>query len=209
MAITVPKRKTLFIFAVQYNPIMQTKIINLDFRTDRWETVVPEVNRFGITDIERVDACKGGYMGFNRSVKKALQGDGELMLFEDDVRFINGGTLQMSLEARATLPDDWDLLYLGANIRSAQNRYNDKVYRITDSWTSHAILYSVKGRAWCRDNFDPEKGMIYDEWLRTVVQQQLQCFVMCPMIAVQDDNWSDIWEASAVYGIEWSSKYFV
>jgi GR25 family glycosyltransferase involved in LPS biosynthesis len=195
---------------------MHTKIINLDFRTDRWETVVPEVSRFGITDIERVDACKGGYMGFNRSVKKALQGEGELLLLEDDVIFYydfedvrTEFTIKDLHDARALLPSDWDLLYLGANLKSPQLKYNSKLYRITDAWTSHAILYSVKGRAYCRDHFDPEKEVIYDEWLRTHAQKNLQCFVIAPMIAFQADGWSDIWGANAVYGLRWSEKYFV
>jgi GR25 family glycosyltransferase involved in LPS biosynthesis len=186
---------------------MQTKIINLAKRTDRWDTVVPEVQRFGITDFERVDAIEGGYMGFNRSVNKALQGEGELLLLEDDVIFED--TIDSMLEARATLPNNWDLLYLGANLKSPLQRYNTKLYRIQDAWTSHAILYSVKGREYCLKNFDPEKEMIYDEWLRTVVQRNMLCYVMAPMIAFQADGWSDIWGANAVYGLKWSEKYFV
>lgn len=187
---------------------MKTKVINLARRTDRWETVIPEINRFGITEIERFDAFEGGYMGFNKSVHFALEGESELLLLEDDVLFINEATYEKLLEYKAELPNDWDLLYLGANLKSAIMKFNGHLYRLRDAWTSHAILYSDKGAKWCFENFNHEEGIIYDEWLRTVAQEQLQCFITYPMMAIQADGMSDIWGANTVYGIEGSSKHF-
>lgn len=185
---------------------MKTKIINLAKRADRWEAVQLEVQKFGIIDYERFDAIEGGYMGFNRSVHKALEGESELLLLEDDCVF--DATMETMFLAKSELPDDWDLMYLGANLKSKVNQYSEHLYTLTDAWTSHAILYSDKGAKWCYENFDPEEGAIYDEWLRTIAQRRLKCFVMFPMIAFQADGWSDIWGANAVYGIQWSSKHF-
>lgn len=186
--------------------MFKTKVINLAKRPDRLESVTPRIKAFGIDNFERFDAIEGGYMGFNMSVHLALQNEGELLLLEDDVIF--EGTIQDLLAAKSQLPPDWDLLYLGANLKSKVNQYSEKLYRITDAWTSHAILYSDKGAKYCAENFDPKEGTIYDEWLRVHAQRQLQCFITFPMIAFQKDNWSDIWGANACYGIKESSKHF-
>jgi GR25 family glycosyltransferase involved in LPS biosynthesis len=186
---------------------MKTKIINLARRTDRWNTVVPEVRKFGVGDFERFDAVDGGYLGFNQSMHFALENEGEMLLLEDDVVF--RGTIDDLLVARAELPDDWDLLYLGATLRSTIQRYSGRLYRISDAWTSHAILYSDKGAQYCFENFDPAEGTIYDEWLRLHAQVHLQCFIIYPMLAVQADGWSDIWRTNVCCGMEDNGKNFV
>jgi len=76
---------------------MKVKIINLLRRPDRWETVVPEVEKFGITEFERFDAIEGGYMGFNKSVHYALENEGELLLLEDDCVFLGISWVQQNV----------------------------------------------------------------------------------------------------------------
>jgi len=184
---------------------MKVKVINLDKRTDRLETVTEEIRRFGIESFERFSAFDGGYMGFNKSTHFALENEGEILLLEDDCVF--DGTLTDLLVAKSQLPDDWDLLYLGANVKSQQTRYSANLYNLKDAWTSHAILYSDKGARWCFDNFPYSEPTIYDEWLRSVAQQQLRCFIVKPMLAIQADGWSDIWGANTTYGIKGSEVY--
>jgi len=185
---------------------MQVKVINLAKRTDRLEAVTHEIKQFGIADFERFNAVEGGWLGFNHSTKQALQGDGTLLLLEDDCVF--KGTIDDLNICIAELPDDWDLLYLGANLKTVIPVYSQHLYKIHDAWTSHAILYSNKGRSYCANYFDPDGGMIYDEWLRVHAQRILKCFICYPMLAVQADGWSDIWFANTTYGIEDSSKHF-
>ena len=184
---------------------MKTLIINLNSRPDRWATVTSEVERFGISDYRRFSAFEGGYSGFNRSMYEALQNQKELLLLEDDCQFT--GTIQDLIAAKAKLPDDWDLLYLGANVLEPQKKYCDGIYHLQNAWTSHAILYSDKGADYCAKYFDPQNGMIYDEWLRTVAQKRLNCFIVAPMLAVQADGFSDIWGKETTYGIKQTEKY--
>ena len=186
---------------------MKVKIINLDSRPDRWETVCKEVERFGITEYERFAAYSGGYMGFNKSVHYVLENESEVLILEDDVIF--DGKFFDILEAKAKLPDNYDLLYLGANVQSEQKRFCDGIWHLDNAWTSHAILYSDKGAKWCYENFDHEHGIIYDEWLRTVAQKQLNCFIMNPMIAFQAVGFSDIWGCQAEYGIKGSERWLL
>ena len=87
-------------------------------------------------------------------------------------------------------------------------RHTGHLYRLKNAWTSHAIFYSKKGAEFCFENFDPDGGIIYDEWLRTVAQEQLKCFIIYPMLAIQADGFSDIWGANTTYGIGHSSKHY-
>ena len=184
---------------------MKVKVINLDKRTGRLETVTDEIHRFGIESFERFSAIEGGYMGFNKSMHYALENESEILLLEDDCVF--SGSITDLIAAKSQLPNDWDLLYLGANVKSQQKRYSENLFHLTDAWTSHAILYSDKGARWCFEHFPFEDTMIYDEWLRTVAQQQLRCFIVKPMLAIQADGWSDIWGANTTYGIKNSEIY--
>jgi GR25 family glycosyltransferase involved in LPS biosynthesis len=186
---------------------MKTLIINLNSRPDRLATVTAEVERFGISDYMRFSAYDGGIIGFNRSMHEALQGEKEILLLEDDCEFT--GTLQDLIEAKAKLPDDWDLLYLGANVLEPQKKYCDGIYHLQNGWTSHAILYSDKGADYCAKNYNPFAGVIYDEWLRTVAQKELKCFIVMPMLAVQADGYSDIWQQETVYDLKQTEKYLI
>ena len=112
-------------------PWMKVRIINLDSRPDRWGSVVKEVERFGITEYERFAAHPGGYMGFNKSVHYALEGESEVLILEDDVIF-NGKFFDL-LEAKAKLPDNWDLLYLGANVQTEQRRYTAGIWHLDNA----------------------------------------------------------------------------
>ena len=161
--------------------------------------------RFGISDFERFDAIDGGYKGFNMSVHGALKDESELLLLEDDCLFT--GTINDLLAAKAQLPNDWDLLYLGANIKAPMNRYSERLNYLTDAWTSHAILYSNKGADWCFKNFDPKGELIYDEWLRAVVQKMLKVFITNPMLALQAPGFSDIWGKDTNYGLKETERY--
>lgn len=179
---------------------MKVKVINLASRPDRWQSIQEQLQLFGVYDYERFEACPGGMKGFNKSVHFALKNEHELLLLEDDCIFT--GTYNDMMQAKAKLPDDWDLLYLGANVLSPQTKYTDGIWHLDDAWTSHAILYSNKGAEWCYKNFDYKWQTIYDEWLRTVAQKHLKCFIMNPMIAVQADGHSDIWNVHAEYGLK-------
>ena len=181
---------------------MEVKIINLAHRTDRWEEMTKQLKSFGIEKYERFDAIPGGYMGFNASVKAALKGDGDLLLLEDDCIF--DGHFNDLLSAIEQLPEDFDLLYLGANVKSRQQRFSEKLYYCNDAWTTHAIYYSAKGRKWCYEHFENGCTTIYDEWLNTVGKNHLKRFIVKPFLAVQADSFSDIWGANVTYGIKCS-----
>jgi GR25 family glycosyltransferase involved in LPS biosynthesis len=186
---------------------MRVKVINLEHRIDRLQSITEQLIKFGYPEFERFNAFKKGIPGFNKSSHFVLENESEVLILEDDCVF--EGTINDMMKAKQELPDDWDLLYLGANVRSEQTRYSDLLHNLKDGWTSHAILYSTKGADYCFNNFNWQESMIYDEWLRAHAQQHLRCFVMNPMIAFQSDGWSDIWGANTTYGIKDSQRNLI
>ena len=104
--------------------------INLDRRPDRWARVRARFARHGIGPVERFAAVDGssvalpevwrgreGVYGCLRSHLDVVasargRGDGDLLIFEDDVEF--AADLGPRFErAMAQRPDDWDILYFG------------------------------------------------------------------------------------------------
>lgn len=182
---------------------MKVKILNLDSRPDRWANVQQECVKFGITEFERFPAFTGGVSGFNKSMKTILQGEQELLILEDDCQF--HGHIDQLLHYKTLLPDDWGLLYLGANVRSEQRKYVDGIWHLNNAWTTHAILYSNLGAKYCAKEYDEK--LIYDEWLRTHTQKVLKCFIVNPFLATQRSDKSDIWGADADYDLKETEKY--
>ena len=179
---------------------MKVKIINLERRLDRWKSILPQLAAFGITEFERFNAIEGGFRGFNHSVSQALHGEREILILEDDCIF--HGNIDDLIRAKEYLPNDWDCLYLGANVRSQRRHHKANIWHCSDAWTSHAILYSDKGAAYVAANFKPETDPIYDEWLRLQSQQNMKCFIIKPYLAIQAPGQSDIWGTHADYGIK-------
>ena len=184
--------------------------INLDRRQDRWNECQNEFDKLNI-NVERFPAIEGNnrHRAFNKSqwsvLKKAV--DEKLNCFlvlEDDIEFHNCDHLEDALKE---LPQDFDLVYLGANINGTPlERYSDHLFKIRNSFTTHAIGYSYKMAKWIVENFPFHKDeyefeglTIYDEWLRVNVQEQFKCYLVAPMVAWQRKSFSDIWQNHADY----------
>lgn len=183
------------------------KYINLDKRTDRREMCESELERVGIK-ADRFEAYEGNnkHLAFCKSQWNCLNECKEksVLILEDDVVFKNVDHLPQAL---SELPSDWDVVYLGANINGTNlERFSGHLFRIRNSFTTHAVGYSSKMAKWIVENFsyhtdeyEKEGLIIYDEWLRVNVQQQFKCFLVYPMVAEQRVSYSDIWQTQADY----------
>jgi hypothetical protein len=184
------------------------RYINLDKRTDRKDQCETELKRVGII-AERFRAYEGDnkHLAFNKSQWNSLNECKDyksVLILEDDVVFTNLDHLPQAL---SELPLGWDVLYFGANINGTPlERYSQHLFKIRNSFTTHAVAYSGKMAKWIVENFpfhtdDYEKeGLtIYDEWLRVNVQEQFKCFLIYPMVAEQRRSYSDIWSCDADY----------
>jgi len=187
--------------------------LNLEDRKDRKAQAEAEFNRVGILKrVEFFKAIPGGIVGFNRSMHEIHRYyHGNTMVFEDDVLFVDNVDYEEIDKAIDELPEDWDIIYLGANIQSPQKRYSKRLIRMTDGWTTHAVGYSAKMMEYLRENWDGayRPPYVYDEWLRKWIQPNFQVFITDPMYCTQRAGWSNIWNRITVYDVILKSqKYY-
>jgi hypothetical protein len=134
-----------------------------------------------------------------------------LLVFEDDVEFLHPWA--GAIDALKELPNDWDMVYFGANCRQTQKRYSKHLLRLNNAWTSHAIGYSGKmvehlAKAWPGGYSPP---FVFDEWLRQKIQPDpgFNVFITDPMYCTQRRSFSDIWKNVSNYEIiQQSQRHF-
>jgi GR25 family glycosyltransferase involved in LPS biosynthesis len=167
-------------------------VMNLDTRPERWEAVQQEIPKIGITVFQRFSALPGGNAGFSASHLACVTGHGLRFVFEDDVYF-ESGALDVFNKAIEQLPDNFDMFYLGANVKTPAARYSENLYQVTGGvHTTHAILFSDHARQFIIENYDPAEHNIIDEWYYRKGLSSMQCFVCSPMIAFQRGGYSDL-----------------
>jgi len=184
--------------------------LDTDTSIDRWEGCIPEFLKVGINFVERRIGTEGEnrYLSFNHAHYKAIEKGhktGEpFCVFENDVAFDD--KWKYIEEGCNQLPEDWDLLYLGANIIGSDTmvwemptRYSQNLFRLHNSWMTHAIIYSNKMAKWVLDNFNPDTFPVYDEWLRVTAMPERNVFLLYPMVAYQRKGWSVLTRQQADY----------
>lgn len=178
-------------------------VLNQTERPDRWMKCKQELARVGIENYNQFlsipdplpmkSFCISQYELIKTFVR---EGGSTLLGLEDDVLFTDLNTLQ---EAILQLPAEWDVLYLGCNLRGQRPEpYTNNLRRIKTAWTSHAIAYSRKAAQYIIDNYNPELGQMYDDWLSGQLDH-LNAFVLAPMIAYQRPGKSDLWGCETDY----------
>ncbi len=119
------------------------------------------------------------------------------LLFENDVVFKSTTRLPYVFEQ---LPNDWDILYLGANITNGvTDKYSKDLHRIKHAWTTHAVAYSRNVMEYIVEKFDALANHIYDDWLAREVLPKFNCFIVNPMVCVQRPGYSSLWNNMADY----------
>lgn len=182
--------------------------MNLDKRSDRWERMQQVFSEVGISArrfscFTEQDCGGNRYIAYDRTYAGILEsGKGPMLVTEDDIELCNNWF--RLADALQELPNDWDVLYLGANLNGTyQQGYSQNLCRIKNALQSYAVAYSEKMRRWIVENYDwklmDADHPIYDEWLRRIVQPQFNCFVMRPMIIQQVPGYSDLWEMETNY----------
>ena len=177
---------------------MKAICLNLNKRTDRWQLAQLEFEKQGLA-VERFPVIEheNPFRSFNLSQQAILQSITEnTMVFEDDVMFVNS-KLHIVL---ATAPEGWDLLYLGGNVMDNLKHHSGHWWRVRETHTTHAVIYTQKAAEYILERFDP-CGTIYDEFLRAEIQPKLNCYICKPFICSQRPDYSDLWQTQADYGI--------
>ena len=135
--------------------------INLDKRSDRWNTIcVPQFSKHNL-NVERVSAVDGmavnlpngfssqfkGRIGCAMSHLKVLRLAKELnvprvLILEDDVSFANEFTSTLS-NLIVKVPDNWDMIFLGANHVIKPTFIGNGITKFNKAFTTHAYIVSL------------------------------------------------------------------
>jgi GR25 family glycosyltransferase involved in LPS biosynthesis len=122
-------------------------VINLDRRPDRLEKFNLELDKFGITDVEKFSAIDGTTISPNNNtllageigvlmshleiIKKChSEGVKNVLILEDDVFFTD--EIKKLDEYMLEVPKDWDFIYFGGNhvYGAAPTKISDKVLKL-------------------------------------------------------------------------------
>lgn len=189
--------------------------INLDHRIDRWEKVQKEFESVGVLDkVKRFSAIKNtdGRVGVIQSnlaiIKMAKErGLNNVLIFEDDVHFINDPleNLEKAISQIGTI--DWWLFYLGANTHIPLEyitKSKPNILILKFAYAAHSLCYNKKTFDFFIRKYEnlekiSEFNDILDVFLANYFQKKNICLVVNPIITTQSASFSDIEKQNVDY----------
>lgn len=194
---------------MEYNKIWdffdEIYCINLDHRKDRWELVQKEFEQVGVLDrVKRFSAISAvdGRIGVIKSNLEIIKIAKEkklnnVLIFEDDVHFINNPitNLELSISQIGTL--DWMIFYLGANTHEKLSVLRPNLLILKNAFAAHSLCYNKKSfdffiRKYENLNKINEFNDILDVFLANYFQKKNLCLLVNPIITTQSPSYSDI-----------------
>lgn len=180
-----------------------------------WPIISQECERVGLSDLQRFtpipigssEEIPGPHQSFNASTKQMLSDfyaadASTCLILEGDCVFQELDQLEIALKE---LPNDWDIVYLGANLicwnqgdEPKPDRHSDHLFRIRTAWTTHAIGYNRRVIPFLLENQPGFSVETYDNWLSRQLQY-LNAYVVSPMVAWQRPHYSGIWGRDVDY----------
>lgn len=185
--------------------------INLDSRPDKWQECELEFARNDL-QVERVSGVYGPDLpdhpvlhpwehGCTQSHLNVLQQIADssykrVLVLEDDVEFDYPVNRNFS-DRIAFVPDNWDMLYLGANHFAAPIPVNQWVVRATKAYT--ASSYAI-GRDMAQNllSAHTETSPLIDVFYAQL-QPEYLCYAFAPVLAWQRPGYSDIRQENVDY----------
>ena len=176
---------------------MFCRVINMDSYSERMCFIPGEMEKIGMQwerflAVNPPGICDPNIGSAYSHIEVMRDYPDELLVCEDDVMFIEGAK-DIFDKSFAQLPSDWDMLYLGGNVKMPAKRYSENLFHVTEGvHCTHAILYSKKGIEITLKNYDVFTNEIksHDHWLFCVGQKIMECFICFPVIAYQRPGFS-------------------
>lgn len=194
-------------------------IISLKGRTDRLKNAVKELASIGVTsftvscgiEVGSLEdypeswynligkhakaqlGCKLAHVGI---VEKSRNlGFERVAIFEDDVAFEAGA---FDALYRFEPPEDWELMYLGANHREEPEDIGGGLVRLKKSFATHAYVIRDSVYDFILENA-LESGVSFDRFLAENVHPMGRSYCFRPSIAYQKPGYSDILKRDVNY----------
>lgn len=185
--------------------------INLDRRPDRWQDCQYEFEKHDII-VERFSAVDGKALGQISSllpgqigclisqlniIKKAKElGLSSVMILEDDVEFCENFSIKFN-ECMNLMPENWNMIFLGANHIQRPNKINEKIYKLNYSYSAHC--YAINNNMFDLlinnlSSLNHPLDVIYAN-----MQSSINAYVVNPHLVWQKPGYSDICEQYVDY----------
>lgn len=147
----------------------------------------------------------GPHQSFSGSVRQILKdflfSDARnLLLLEEDCIFRALGHLGQAL---SELPDNWEVLYLGANLVCWNNgepqpdRYSDHLFRVHAAWTTHSVGFNRSVVPYLLERQPGLSEQMFDQYLSEQLPR-LNAYCVAPMAAYQRPRISTIWQKGVI-----------
>ena len=178
--------------------LKQSILINLDKRQDRLKNFDKQAKSLGIDyqrfqAIESTDPILGCKLSHIAALMKC-EGD-SIFIFEDDSVFVDNFQEELN-KSLAALPDDWDMVYLGAHILET-TLVNERWRKSIKCSSTHA--YAVKAAVIPRL---VEVAVAYDGHVDVAyssLHKDLNVYLARPTLVSQGASFSDIQKADVDY----------
>lgn len=212
----------------------QVYYINLDRRSDRREHMDKQLRKFGLS-ANRVAAVDGknvqwkpeygvisnywnnGAFAYCLSYRVAIvdamkKGYDNVLILDDDCVF-QDNMWEILEKAQAELPEDWHMLYFGANhghpqpvsVPTEQDRIGDHIYKLKGSMGSHAIILNKACFQTVLNYLAAPYGPL--DMFFSMYQKFFPCYITYPGLASQLAGVSDIINKEVNYTKDWGVDY--
>ena len=176
-------------------------VINLDRRTDRMEKLGVQLDELGI-QYERFSAIDGKAEGISPveagklSHLKVIQelNNEKALILEDDAYFVDGFQERFDVEMD-TLPEDWDVFYLGVWLP----RYTGKLTPVNKNWTRQVMSNGMQ--AYCvnpkKADYFAKEVQEYEGYIDVcfrILADRTNAYVLQPNLVTQFPSYSDLRE---------------
>jgi GR25 family glycosyltransferase involved in LPS biosynthesis len=115
---------------------------------------------------------------------------------EDDVEFCDNFNEQLEIKMNS-LPDDWDMLFFGANHIIPPIKVNDHIYRIQRAYSAH--FYAIKSNLYEPIIERLEKKLEPLDVTYANIQPSINAYITNPHLVWQRPDYSDICETYVDY----------
>lgn len=192
----VPEVKIMDMFLNFFDEVY---VLNLPHRTDRLDQMTEELNRHGIpfTVWSAVYNPGLGAHGLIDTMKSVLRHIVEkrqqnVIILEDDATFLINNPAAFLKAILPQVPRDYHLLMLGLNLLSRPVRMSENILKVIDSYSTHAIAYSLEGARIALERLEKVQPMPYDIFIRQELLPLMASYCTYPMMATQRKSYSDI-----------------
>jgi|GEM_PF-1188727 len=189
---------------------MNTLIINLKHRQDRFEHITNEIKKLSnvISNVYRVEAIIDETRTAFKSHKQCIRIAKErkwpyVLILEDDAMFEDNANDILLRSVNEIQNHNWDVLYLGASLLAHTTRVSDCLIKLTHAYALHA--YIVNSQMYDTILNLPQ---IYEMDVHyNLIMPQHNMYMCDPMIAYQMPNYSDLQNGYRDYNAAMKEAY--